>query len=173
MQSGFQTCTYSRKARTITPVGHTLESSSRCWSRGGRKTSRCQISFSTFRMTQTSQSLAWRVSPGLWDYSRSCESRDENTDLFSGFGCTRTSLLVSGANIGWRAIPSNHDRVGLGGGQRCRTPMLVRLSVASGHRFSVCVTPGLSRSRRLSVIVDAYCWKLHIWCTCMKLPDEL
>ena len=33
--------------------------------------------------------------------------------------------------------------------------MLVRLSAASGHRFSVGVTSGLSRNRRLSVVVDA------------------
>ena len=33
--------------------------------------------------------------------------------------------------------------------------MLVRLSAAYGHRFSVGVTRGLSRSRRLPVIVDA------------------
>ena len=33
--------------------------------------------------------------------------------------------------------------------------MLVRLSAASDHRFSVGVTPGLSRSRRLPVVVDA------------------
>ena len=33
--------------------------------------------------------------------------------------------------------------------------MLVRLSAASGHRFSVGVTSGLSRNRRLPVVVDA------------------
>ena len=33
--------------------------------------------------------------------------------------------------------------------------MLVRLSAASGHRFSVGVTAGLSRNRRLPVVVDA------------------
>ena len=32
--------------------------------------------------------------------------------------------------------------------------MLVRLSAASGHRFSVGVTPGLSRGRRSPVVVD-------------------
>jgi len=33
--------------------------------------------------------------------------------------------------------------------------MLVRLFAASGHRFSVCVTLGLSRNRRLPVVADA------------------
>ena len=101
-------------------------------------------------MTQTSQSLACRQVFGV---GRSCESSDENTDLFSGFGCTRASLRVSGANIGRRVIPANHGRVGLGCGQRCMTPMLVRLSAASGHRFSIGVTSGLSRNRRLPVVV--------------------
>ena len=35
------------------------------------------------------------------------------------------------------------------------TPMLVRLSAASGHRFSIGVTSGLGRDRRLPVVVDA------------------
>ena len=35
------------------------------------------------------------------------------------------------------------------------TPMLDRLSAASGHRFSIGVTSGLSRNRRLLVVVDA------------------
>ena len=71
---------------------------------------------------------------------------------FLCFGCTRTPLWVSEANIGRSAFPPNHGR----GGQRCRTSMLVRLSAAFGHRLSVDVTPGLSRSRRLPVVVDAF-----------------
>ena len=35
------------------------------------------------------------------------------------------------------------------------TLMLVRLSATSGHRFSIGVTSGLSRDRRLPVVVDA------------------
>ena len=69
---------------------------------------------------------------------QSCESHNEDTNLLPGFGCSYTSLGIYRVNVGYFAIPSNHGRVALGSGQRCRTAMfVVGLPVAFSHLFSL------------------------------------